>query len=279
MIHFSNKIKINDYRFWLLTITGLLIAFNLYFVGYSSIYLSFWGAALSITWHRRNKLQMISDLASTTIGLALISWLLFRGIISSNELDLIARMYPIFSVIGIYLAASKASRIGQYWREISIVSLTGIPWEHISSVVLPVAKISILDAKISRLMLWYVGFDVFQRDNLVILPKGAIQIAGACSSFDLLGLMWQSCLVICLYFTLKKNQQLFLWICSTLIALGVNGVRLCLMAILVANNRTSAFKYWHGSAGAEIFTTVAILILALVYWLSIARKQEVLPQV
>ncbi|WP_229642762.1 archaeosortase/exosortase family protein [Waterburya agarophytonicola] len=211
--------------------------------------------------------------------MGLISYLLFRGIVSNNGLDLITRMYPIFSVIGIYLAASKASKIGQYWREIFIVSLTGIPWEHISSVVFPVAKVSILDAKISRLMLWYVGFDVSQRDNLVILPKGAIQIAGPCSSFDLLGLMWQSCLVICLYFTLKKNQQVLLWICSTLIALGVNGVRLCLMALLVANNRTAAFDYWHGSAGAEIFTTAAILILALVYFQAIARKRQVLPQV
>lgn len=84
---------------------------------------------------------------------------------------------------------------------------------------------------------------------------------------------------MCLYFTIQKNQQLLLCLCSTFIALGVNGIRLCLMALLVASNQKSAFHYWHGSAGAEIFTTLAILLLALVYWLLIERKREVVNQV
>ncbi len=276
MIQLKNKLSFDDRRFWLLTNAGLLIAFNLCLVDYSSTYLVFWFTALSITWRKRKQLDFDSNAIATAIGLSLISWILFRGINGDRTMDLITRMYPIFSVVGIYLMASKASKIIQYWREIFIVSLTGIPWEHIASVVLPIERVSILDAKISRLMLWYVGFDVAQKDNLVILPKGAIQIAGSCSSFNLLGLMWQSCLVICIYFAVKRNHQLLLGIGSTIIALGVNGVRLCLMALLVANNRTSAFDYWHGSAGAEIFTTAAILILALFYWLLSKRQPEIL---
>jgi len=278
MIQFRNKLSFDDHRFWLLTITGLLIAFNLCLVDYSSTYLLFWFVALSITWRNRNQVDFDSNAIATAIGLSLITWLLFRGVNSDRTMDLITRMYPIFSVVSIYLIASKASKIIQYWREIFIVSLTGIPWEHIASLVFSVERVSILDAKISRLMLWYVGFDVAQQDNLVMLPKGAIKIAGACSSFDLLGLMWQSCLVICLYFTVSRSHQLLLWIGSTLIAFGVNGIRLCLMALLVANNSTSAFDYWHGSAGAEIFTTAAILILALFYWLLIERKKEIVHQ-
>ena len=273
------RLSFDDHRFWLLTIAGLLIAFNLCVTEYNSVYLLFWCTAIAITWRNRNKLDFDSGFYSTAIGLLVISWLLFRGVVTNHQLDLIARMYPIFSVIGIYLLASKVSKIGQYWREISIVSLSGIPTEHIASVLFPVAQVSILDAKISRLMLWYVGFDVAQKDNLVILPTGAIKIAGACSTFDLLGLLWQSCLVICLYFTLKRNQQLLLFVLSSIIAFGVNGIRLCLMALLVANKNTEAFDYWHGSAGAEIFTTAAILILAAVYWQAIARHQKVLHEV
>lgn len=279
MIQLRNKLSFNDHRFWLLTIAGLLIAFNLCLVDYSSVYLLFWCAALLITWRRRNRLNFESDFISTATGLSLITWLLFRGVVSNHPIDVITRMYPIFSVVAIYLVASKASKISQYWREIVIVSLTGIPWEHIAAVLSPINKISILDAKISWLILWYLGFDVSQTDNLVILPTGAIKIAGGCSSFNLLGLLWQSCLVMCLYFTIQKNQQLLLCLCSTFIALGVNGIRLCLMALLVASNQKSAFHYWHGSAGAEIFTTLAILLLALVYWLLIERKREVVNEV
>ncbi|MCC0179387.1 hypothetical protein I4641_20715, partial [Waterburya agarophytonicola K14] len=60
----GNKLSFDDHRFWLSTIAGLLIAFNLCLVGYSSIYLLFWCAALSIAWRRRNQLKFESDLVS-----------------------------------------------------------------------------------------------------------------------------------------------------------------------------------------------------------------------
>ena len=273
-----NRFNIRDSRFWLLTIAGLVTALNFSLIEYSSIYLLFWYGALAITWRRRDRLAFDSDLFSTSCGLLIISWLIFRGVVSDRNLDLIVRMYPIFSIVGIYLLASKINRLKQYWRELIIVGLTGIPWEHISSIFLSTSQISVLDAKISRLILWYFGFDVTQANNLVILPTGTIQIAGACSSFDLLGLMWQCCLVIYLYFAIRKSQLLLLWVYSSLIALVVNGLRLCLMALLVANQQQSAFDYWHGSAGAEIFSTIALLLLALVFWLLIIRNREVLRE-
>ncbi|MEM9272910.1 MAG: cyanoexosortase A [Cyanobacteria bacterium P01_F01_bin.143] len=268
--------RVNDHRFWLLSIAGLLIAFNWCLVEYNSVYLIYWLAAFFVTWQRRNDLNFDSDIFSTIIGLILIIWLLFRGVITDSHSDVISRMYPLLSAIGIFFISTKTQRIIQYWREILIVGLTGIPWEHLFAMLSVTTRMSILDARIARILLWYVGFDVYQQDNLVILPTGSIQIAGACSSFNLLGLLWQSCLVVCLCFALKKNQKIFLWLWATVIALGVNSIRLCLMALLIANDHQEAFHYWHGSAGAEIFTTIAILLLALVYWLLVENKTKFL---
>ena len=275
MIEIQSNIRFSDHRFWLLIIAGLLIAFNCYLVEYNSFYLLCWCVALAMIWHRRNYINFESNIFSTIVGLVLIIWLLFRGVTADSHSDVIARMYPLVSVIGIFLLSTKASKIVQYWREILIVSFTGIPSEHIFSFLRLAPIISIMDAKISRLLLWYVGFDVYQKDNLVILPTGSIKIGGACSSLDLLVLLWQCCLVICLCFAIKRNQKILLWLWSTLIALGVNGIRLCLMALLIANDRQEAFHYWHGSAGAEIFTTIAILLLALVYWFLVERITKV----
>lgn len=274
MMKEETKVLLADNRIWLLFIAALLITFNWHFINYSSTYLLFWCAALSIAWKRKNELCLESNLLATSAGLILITWLLFRGTVSEFQSDVITRIYPLVSITGICLLATKPSKIMQYWREIIIVGMTGVPWEHIFSLIPTVNTIAILDAKISRIMLWYVGFDVQRTGDLVILPEGAIQIAGACSSFDLLGLMWQSCIVICFYFTVARNKKLLLLLCSTAIAFGVNGIRLCLMAVLVAAKNDEAFHYWHGDAGAEIFTTAAILLLASVYWFLIERNKN-----
>ncbi|AFZ35234.1 exosortase [Stanieria cyanosphaera PCC 7437] len=275
MIELRNKIKLQYNGFWLLTITSLLIALNWYIVKYDSASLIFWCAALSIIWRNRNNYSFDSNIFSTIIGLLLITWVLLRCILLSNEYsDILTRIYPLVSVFGICFLATKITKVTQYWRTILIVSLTGIPFEHIFKLLSPTQTISILDAKISRLILWYLGFDVTQTDNFVFLPTGSIEIAGRCSSFNLLWLMWQFCLVIYLCFTLKKSQRILLGFWATVIALVVNGIRLCLMALLVANNHQEAFEYWHGSSGAEVFTTIAILLFALVHWLLSRQKQQ-----
>ena len=64
--------RVNDNRFWLLSITGLLMAFNWCLVEYNSVYLIYWLAAFFVTWNRRNKLNFNSDIFSTIIGLILI---------------------------------------------------------------------------------------------------------------------------------------------------------------------------------------------------------------
>ena len=264
----------NHNHIWLLSISALLIAFNWHYASYSSTYLLFWCAALSIAWKKKEDLELNSSLFATIIGLILISWMLFRGAVSEfSSNDLITRFYPLISIAGICLLASKVKNVFQYWREIIIVSLTGIPWEYLFDLMPITEQIIAIDAKISRLMLWYVGFDVHQVGDLVILPSGSIRIMDACSSFSLLGLMWQSCLVAFLYFAIAKNHKLILGLSSTLIAFVVNGVRLCLLALLVANKQDEAFEYWHGAGGAEVFTTIAILLLGGVYWI-LTRDKE-----
>lgn len=264
----------HSHRFWLLAIAGGLIAFTWQLSQYNTVYLLFWGAALSITWRRRESLCLESSLVSTSIGLLLIAWTLIRSVLTINSTDVLTRITPLVSVLGLCLLATKASKIGQYWREIVIVSLTALPFEHLFSLLSPSTPLSVLDAKFSRLLLWYAGFDVAQTDNLVILPTGTISIAGRCSSFAGIWQLWQLCLVVFLCFSLRLPQKLLLWIWATVIAVSVNGVRLCLMAILVARNNQEAFDYWHGHSGAEIFSTIAVLLFGLAYWLLTREKKQ-----
>ncbi len=274
MIHLPNKTQLQSSGFWLLTITGLLIALNWHLVKYDSVYLMFWIAALSITWRNRDNRSFNSDIFSSSIGLLLISWVLFRCIISDNNADVLSHTYPLVSFLGICLLATKITKINQYWREIIILGFTGIPFDHIFNWLSPTESIAILDAKLSRLILWYIGFDVHRVGNFIFLPKGSIEILNACSSFDLLWLMWQFWIVIYLCFNLKRIQNILLCFWANIIALFTNSLRLCLMAILVASDRQEAFDYWHNGSGSGIFTTIAILLFALAYWLLTREKNE-----
>ncbi|WP_036477308.1 cyanoexosortase A [Myxosarcina sp. GI1] len=269
------KVQLQPYSFWLLIITGLLIFLNWHLVAYNSVCLIFWCAALLVTWQNRNTRSLDSNIFSTCLGLLLITWMSVRSsLMSDRATDVLAHFYPIISCLGICLLATRISHIRHYWREIIIVSLTSIPLSHILSWLSLNKNIAILDAKISRLMLWYVGFDVHQIDNSVVLPTGSIEIAGGCTSFKLLWLMWQFCLVISLCFSLKKNQKVLLALWATIIAFSVNSVRLGLMAFLVVNEHQEAFDYWHGSSGAAIFTNLAVFLFALVYRLLVSHKEE-----
>ena len=274
MMQLPNKTQLESPNFWLLILTGLLISLNWYLVKYDSVYLIFWIAALSITWRNRNHRSFNSDFFSSSIGLFLLFWILFRCFISNNNADVLSDTYPLVSLFAICLLATKITKINQYWREIIIISLTGIPFDHIFAWWSPTENITFIDAKLSRIILWYLGFDVHQVGNFVFLPKGSIEILDACSSFSLLWLMWQFCLIIYLCLDLKKPQKILLFIWANIIALFTNSLRLCLMAILVANEQTEAFGYWHGGSGAEIFTTIAILLFALTYWLLTRQKNQ-----
>ena len=274
MIQWLHNRKLHSHRFWLLAIAGGLIAFCWQLNQYNTVDLLFWGAALSIIWRRRDSLNLHSSPVSTSIGLLLITWTLIRSILTINNTDILTRMAPLVLVLGLCLLATKMSKLGQYWREITVVSLTALPFEHLFSLLSPSTSVSVLDAKFSRLLLWYAGFDVAQTDNLVILPTGTISINGPCSSFGGIWQLWQLCVVVYLCFSLRLHQKVLLWVWATLIALSVNGVRLCLMAILVARNNQEAFDYWHGHSGAEIFSTFAVLLFGLAYWLQTRQKEQ-----
>jgi cyanoexosortase A len=154
------------------------------------------------------------------------------------------------------------NRIQQYWRELSIVCLSAFPVEHLLARLGAFIDVypPLLDAKISAYLLWYLGFDATQQGVYVSLPTGAIEIYGPCSSFGMMFYLWQFSAVFLLTFPLSRNRGIVLVVLSTLMALIVNGVRLSLLAVIVSHQDQAGFAYWHGSSGAQIFSTVAVLL-------------------
>ena len=265
-----NKSQRENEIFWLLAIAGGLVALHQHFIyrhsGSISIEaLVFWGAALSITWKRRYTLDLESNFLSSGIGLTLIAWALLRGILWKGSLDNLNYLTPFISTLGLCLIASEIRKVRQYWRELVIVGLSTFPFKYVFILLSIPESTTILDAKFSSYLLWYAGFNISQIGNLVILPTGTIQVEEGCSSLFLVWLLLQLSLVFCLTFSVRPIQRILLVSAAIAIGFVVNGLRLCVMALVVANNNQAAFEYWHGSSGAEIFTSVAFLLFGLVY--------------
>lgn len=265
-----NKSQLENENFWLLAIAGGLIALHQHFIYRQSGAISiealvFWFAALTIAWRRRYTLDLESNFLSSGIGITLIAWALLRSILWKGYLDNLNQITPFVSTLGLCLIASDARKVRQYWRELAIVGLSAFPFKYIFFLLSIPEATTVIDAKFSSYVLWYAGFSVFQQGNRVILPTGIIQVEEACSSFILIWLLLQLSLVFCLTFSVRSRQKVLLLLAAIFIGFVVNGLRLCVMALVVANNNQAAFEYWHGSSGAEMFTSIAFLLLGLFY--------------
>jgi exosortase/archaeosortase family protein len=58
-------------------------------------------------------------------------------------------------------------------------------------------------------------------------------------------------------------KKILVPVVAILVAFVVNGVRVALMAVLVAYSSQEAFEYWHTGTGSQIFFLITILIFGL----------------
>jgi exosortase/archaeosortase family protein len=65
---------------------------------------------------------------------------------------------------------------------------------------------------------------------------------------------------------LSLGQTLKLMGLSTVIAFALNGIRLCLLAIVISNQNQAAFDYWHHDGGPEVFVSIAVVLFGLLLY-------------
>jgi exosortase/archaeosortase family protein len=72
-------------------------------------------------------------------------------------------------------------------------------------------------------------------------------------------LLLQLALLLILVFPTNLLNKILLPSIAVFLAFIINIFRLALMALLVASSNREAFEFWHGSTGAQIFSTLSIL--------------------
>jgi len=262
----------NYLKYWLASIGVGLITLHLNlsqywgksgFFGHS---LLFWLVLMLILWEKRTSLQLKSDVTSSFIGMSLLSLVLYRSLHLFSE-DFFLRVYPCLSFLGWGLLASGINGLKQYRQEFWLLSFLAIPWEF-----LYIFDISQLTAKFSTFILWILGFEVTRQGVWIIMPTGSVEVYNGCSGLrtilQLLGLSW----ILLTLISTNWQQKVSLSIAAIVLGFVINGIRIALMAVLVALSNSAGFTYWHTGNGSLIFSAIAVAMFSAVCLIVIPQK-------
>lgn len=272
--HLTATSQLKYPQFWLLGIAAGYIAIHLTLIwkadNSSLLGTSFlcWAAISSLVWEKRQSLNLESGIFSSFFGLSLIALLLIKSI-SLTSLGGFLYLSPAIFGFGLALLASGFKGLKQYRGELLVLSSISLPK------VLPLSliDISLLTAKFASLILWYTGFEVARNGVYIYLPTGSVEVYPGCSGLELIFQMLTLALLFLLMFPQKGKQKIIVPIIAATLGFVVNGVRVALMAVLVAQGHKEAFDYWHQGDGSLIFSLIAVLLFGLFCWFSL-RKTE-----
>ncbi len=254
---------LNNSLFWLLGIAAGLIAIHLTLTwriddfNLLSSSLLFWFSVSSLVWKKRNSLLFESGVISSFLGILLVAIVLWKSAFLPGAMFL--QVSPIISALGLALVASGFKGLKQYWQELVILLFLGIP-----NIVLPtLINLSELTAKFTTFILWYSGFEVSRSGINITLPTGGIEVYPDCSGMESVIYLLGIAVLVLMLFPIDWGKKFFVPIVAVFLGFVINGVRVALMAVLVAASRHEAFEYWHTGNGSLIFSMLSVLLFGL----------------
>ena len=171
------------------------------------------------------------------------------------------RMFPALGGFSIVLLASGWSGLKQFWRELAILLALGLP----GTLAAFVADISPLTARFSTALLWYTGFEVLREGLRIYLEGGGVEVYYGCSGIESVSYVLGLSILCLIMFPLLGFKRYLVPLTGMVIGFVINGVRVALMAVLVASGDEAAFDYWHTGDGSLIFGPLAVVIFGAFY--------------
>ncbi|MFM6000833.1 MAG: cyanoexosortase A system-associated protein [Dolichospermum sp.] len=261
------KFNLPNHTFLLLFIFGLISAINLTLYwrvdkdvqNWSYLLLLYTGVLFTI-YDRRNHIAFVSKFPANFIGFCLV----IIPYINAGFLVEVIWVYWYFialtSATGLALLASGFQGIKQFQKELAIiVILPTFMFVFIRLLLLSLGRFSVtlISAKITSFVLWYLGFDSVNQGTIVYVNGGGIDIYDGCTGIPLLLMLLRLSMMLVILFPFLLKNIYLPFILSFLIS-GIFSIgRLIIMALVVTDK--PAFHYWHGHEGGNIFAVLSFL--------------------
>lgn len=229
-------------------------------------------------YQKQSQLTIEKDLPGHLLGILLILLLLLRAkYIFLTEASVFGYFVSWFSLMGYILLLAGFKGLRLFRKEM----LIGVALTLINPVLSGISfylerteqfSVTVISAKLTSFLLWYIGFDASHQGQVVYVNDGAIDIYLGCTGIPLfLELLKFSLLIILLFPFLCRNLSLLL-IVPAILSLIFSTIRLAVMAIVV--NNTEVFQFWHGPEGSNLFLTIAMLLFFGIIFLTAPPPPE-----
>jgi cyanoexosortase A len=270
-----SSVEFKNSEFWLLAIAAgvSVIQFALFsksgdapLVGNGML---FWGVAMYLIWERRDRLRLNSSLFASLVGASLLSIWMVKGATLYHE-DPFIYASPVISLLGLVLLASGFSGLKQYWQEFLIISFLVPPAGLLSKVI----DISEFSAKAAAVVLTSLTYTVRRQGVFIFLPNGGVEVYSGCSGIVNIVQLVGVSVILLLMFPTTWTKRILLILSAVVTSFTVNAFRIALMAILTVNINKKTFEYWHKGDGSLIFSTIAVLILCVIFYFLIFRSED-----
>ena len=231
----------------------------------------FYGAIFWLLWKRKEKVNIQSDLFSSFIGLSLLIIIIIKTISLFNFESNLLSLIPFCAGLSLALIASGFKGLGQYGQELFFAWFLFFPTGVIGNFIDNIVRITVLNAKFATYFLYYLGFNVTNRGNEVLLSLPNLGDYKAivdypCAGVPMILLMLKLSLLLVSFFPVEKSQRFSIPMVSIAIGFFLGVVRVCILTLVIPEQAT--FDYWHGTEGSQIFSTLAIMIFSgFAYWL------------
>lgn len=207
------------------------------------------------------------------LGFALILWVLWRSYLIFS-LEAGASFLPLVVGIGLTLMAAPPRGFHLFLPSLFILAL--LPVMRALLAVLPLQNLVKVNAQLVQILLIIGGIPVRQSADTVTIPGGSIQILEACTG---MGTLLQLLLVVIIFaiaFPMRfRWQNLLMALVATAFGLLLNGIRLVLLILIVANggaNKQWWFELFHTGWPSLLFPAIAMILFLQVYIMWMERQ-------
>jgi cyanoexosortase A len=220
----------------------------------------FYFLALYFYYQKRATLKFSNNLLAQILGLILCSLVVIKLLtLASVDVQAFWAVAPPVMFLGLVLLADGFHGIRQFWRLLfGVVFICGL-FTRIQWFIEKLVSLNVISAKISAYFLWIIGFDAVSEGSLVLVNDGIIDIYAGCTAFPLFFSSLELLIIIWLFFPKYVSNLFFYIVCAFLISFPLSIIRLAIMALVV--NNASAFEFWHGTNGSNIFMSINLLTL------------------
>jgi cyanoexosortase A len=224
--------------------------------------LIFWGAIVRLIRQKRTSLKMQSGWSSCTIGSLLMGLLLSKSIsLFASESEFI-RLFPGFA--GLALAfVTTGWKLSIYRREFVLVLLLMLPpglLGHILELAVG-SSIQKIIAQSAAFVMHYFGISLISQDITIFFKTGALKVEYACTGIPIWILLLQLSSLLIITLRIRRTEIIKMLIMATGLTWALATIRVVIMAAVMT--QPASFDYWHGTAGGQIFSTIAIVLFAL----------------